>query len=147
MSAKRENTDSSLNPSKRPRHRPLPVLLCPPHDTEFAEFICVCCLPAIQNTIEECRLSTISVPRQEIYFRIAVALTPPSFEGRKVILPQCIIELVTSKFPSNSLSSTFLRSSKGPRAVVVTPIRRTLSMSALELTSSLPPKTSTTENF
>ena len=62
-----------------------------------------------------------------------MALTPPTYEGRRVILPQCIREMVLSRFPSStSSSSTYLRESKGPRAVIATPLRRTASMSQLE---------------
>lgn len=130
MSAKRVASERS---GKLPK--PLPVLLCPPHDTEFSEFNCVCELSTIKAIISQGQRSEAS--KKEIYFQIAVALTPSTYEGRRVILPHCIRNLMASSFPSVIPRTKIARKSKGPRAVIVTHLRRTASMSALELTVSI----------
>lgn len=127
MSSKRERGSSLVSSSdqKRPRVGPLPVLLCPPHDTEFKEFVCVCDLEEVKKIINESTKTKI-----EIYFQLAILLTPATYEGRKVILPRCIRDLVQSHFPISK--GTAFRASDGPRAVLVTPLRRTASLPELK---------------
>ena len=102
--------------TKRQRLGPLPELLCPHHDTELIEFICVCDIDAVKMIFAEG--TTNKTAKSNIFFQIALAITPAIHLGRRVVLPLCIRAAVNDMFENSQKISGFASAPHGPRHVI-----------------------------